>query len=200
MRVVAWLSAAYFALALSTGHAHAGTWCDFFQSHCHAPRFWKPACPPSGPCWGYYPTCWRPWPADCPACPPLFTEGSPYALEPRLAPSGGAELLPPNDLPVRQDEMPDGGSRLRPIDVDPGASESPSDPPPQTPPQGALRPLSVGDESAGLGDLRAGGAVQISDEREVELGPRARHRARPRPASSRIAPPPAPGTRRQYVE
>jgi hypothetical protein len=38
-------------------------------------------------CFGYYPTCWRPWPLECPPCPP-------FALEP-----AGAEIIKPPHLP-----------------------------------------------------------------------------------------------------
>lgn len=109
-------------------------------------------------------------------------------------------MLPRQDGPDAG-ELPNGHSPLRPLEAEPEASESPSDPPPRTPPQqGALRPLPDWEESAGLGDLRVGGVVQVSDEREVEAEPRVRRRASGRPVNSRIPPPQVPGTRRQYVE
>lgn len=41
------------------------------QRHCPPPPETpeKPAGFPCGPCAGYFPTCWRPWPDVCPSCP-----------------------------------------------------------------------------------------------------------------------------------
>jgi hypothetical protein len=56
------------------------------------------------PCFGYYPTCWRPWPIDCPPCPP------PYGVEPHV--EWGKPPVPPVEpmqpmLPRLPDELPD---------------------------------------------------------------------------------------------
>ncbi|HJT36248.1 MAG TPA: hypothetical protein VJ783_29775, partial [Pirellulales bacterium] len=54
---------------------------------------------PSGLCAGYYPTCWRLWPAECPSCP---VEPAPVAVSgpgvPAVTPSDSVpEYLVPED-------------------------------------------------------------------------------------------------------
>jgi hypothetical protein len=52
----------------------------------------------TGPCFGYYPTCWRPWPCECPPCPS-------YALPPEFNPAEfrrppAETLVPAESAPV----------------------------------------------------------------------------------------------------
>lgn len=65
----------------------------------------RPACYPCGPCAGYFPTCWRIWPAECPNCP-VYAGEEVIIADPAgegLAPAGvpappptGDEIIPPN--------------------------------------------------------------------------------------------------------
>jgi hypothetical protein len=89
----------------------------------------KPACYPCGPCAGYFPTCWKRWPAECPGCPVWGGDevivGAP-AIE-RLGPEG----VP---TPPKVDEMmpSTGGDGLGPLPLSP-ADEGESVPTPPLP-------------------------------------------------------------------
>lgn len=83
-------------------------------------------------CFGYYPTCWRPWPLECPPCPPFALE--PFAdemLKPPLVPQ---PLLPPDVSP-----MPD-GLLLPPTVQPPLPPNGPLPPSGLLPPGGAVPP------------------------------------------------------------
>lgn len=50
---------------------------------------------PTGLCGGYYPTCWRMWPAECPACP-VSADGMPiHEAAPSFQPPVEGELIAP---------------------------------------------------------------------------------------------------------
>jgi hypothetical protein len=58
---------------------------------------------PSVPCYGFYSTCWRPWPGECPTCP------SPFApplcehldlLDSEVLPERPPAIGPPSTLPA----------------------------------------------------------------------------------------------------
>ncbi len=83
---------------------------------------------PTGLCGGYYPTCWRLWPADCPTCP----------VEPAIAPlvqppiePDGEFVLPPAPMAENQpgkntDKNFGQVSHRRPRSVSSGQSDAPS--------------------------------------------------------------------------
>ena len=93
------------------------------QRHCPPPPETpeKPAGFPCGPCAGYFPTCWRPWPDVCPSCPvfgleePTPTEmpaesvplppsiGEPPTSEGALE-SPEMEVPPPESEPTKSNE------------------------------------------------------------------------------------------------
>ena len=81
-------STAYLILCGLLAAAMAGCACSC--PHC-APTSclgWQANCGPANPCYGFFPTCWRDWPSDCPPCPS-------FAM-----PTGtGAESIPTPDLP-----------------------------------------------------------------------------------------------------
>ena len=62
----------------------------------------KPVGFPCGPCAGYYPTCWRPWPDVCPSCP-VF----------------GLEEPTPTELPMETVPVPPSSSEI----TTPGAAQ-----------------------------------------------------------------------------
>jgi hypothetical protein len=70
---------------------------------CAAHKSGECFCAPSGSGFGYYSTCWRPWPAECPPCPSFAILGTPREeiLSDRplhqevLAPIENAPLPPP---------------------------------------------------------------------------------------------------------
>jgi hypothetical protein len=87
-------------------------------------------------CFGYYPTCWRPWPLECPPCPPFALEPTgaeimkpPHFHGPQVPPDFGTTpdsiVVPPQDIAppalpngsiprARPDEpMQDGGASSR---------------------------------------------------------------------------------------
>jgi len=73
--------------------------CACYHAHCFAddhPWVGSPSV-----CFGYYPTCWRPWPAECPPCPPFTlvlppdVESVPPQAESNSgAPAGTGDVLP----------------------------------------------------------------------------------------------------------
>lgn len=87
------------AFATGSGCAH--------PSYCGSE---KPVCYPSGPCSGFFPTCWRRWPDECAACPvevPRKPEQPSAAeeTEPLFSPPGTREernelLMPGADSPT----------------------------------------------------------------------------------------------------
>lgn len=83
---------------------------------------------PRGVCAGYYPTCWRLWPSECPTCP--------LASEQPATPTSAPLPMPGESLPVgptREETMP---VPPRPLD---GAAPTgaPQLPPAESPPTGA---------------------------------------------------------------
>jgi hypothetical protein len=50
-------------------------------------------------CFGYHSTCWRPWPEECPPCPP-------YTLTPELAESVAPPMPQATPLPPPGSELP----------------------------------------------------------------------------------------------
>ena len=92
------------------------TWLAFLAAAgCHAPPAIKSTycvCTPNGPCGGYYSTCWREWPLECPSCPPM-TEAV------NVAPSEAApgEAVPPPSPPQLQ-EFPDDLPPATPDEMD----------------------------------------------------------------------------------
>lgn len=84
----------------------------------HPPEHHPPAKPvgyPCGPCAGYFPTCWRPWPDVCPSCP-VFGIEEPTPTEPPM------EGIP---LPPANGEMtnPEGAPEFSPSDANPAPVE-----------------------------------------------------------------------------
>ncbi|MHB1033365.1 MAG: hypothetical protein ACYC35_14360 [Pirellulales bacterium] len=64
--------------------AIAGLFCHDLCKKC-GHRLTNCACYPETMPWGYYPTCWRPWPGEwqaCPYCPPACPPGQDRMLEP----------------------------------------------------------------------------------------------------------------------
>jgi hypothetical protein len=98
-----WLGAAPACPAGDCGH------CPPPYVHCQEqpPRIkFKCVCPKPvcAPCdqefWGYYPTCWRRWPAPYANCPdrnPPWVGAPPGALPSAVLPSPGAQTMPPAD-------------------------------------------------------------------------------------------------------
>ncbi len=130
MRLLGWLrvraSGCNAAMAAALTCIILTTGCS--ARHCHpAPQ--KPACYPSGPCAGYFPTCWRMWPEECPSCPvygldevalpgqPMETVPLPPTGVEVIGPSRGAQpeeapMLPPGDAAPGQGKPGDRGPRL----------------------------------------------------------------------------------------
>ncbi len=67
------------------------------------------------PCFGYHSTCWRPWPAECIACPSPFTPMEVPSGEPVPTPTPG---LAPMPLPTPDAAPP--MPALPPTDAPPG--------------------------------------------------------------------------------
>ena len=88
---------------------------------------------PRGMCAGYYPTCWRLWPSECPTCP-LASEHPGAPTVPTAPLPVGGESLPV--APSREETMP-----VPPVPLDgiPPAG-SPQLPPVESPPFGAVEP------------------------------------------------------------
>ena len=75
----------------------------------------KPVGYPCGPCAGYYPTCWRPWPDVCPSCPVFgLEEPTPTELPMEAVPA------PPTSGEITN---PDGAQGTPGLDALPGDSE-----------------------------------------------------------------------------
>ena len=110
-----------------------------------------------GPCHGYEPTCWRPWSANCPACPP---QGCLQCMTPQgmfmpQAMPGGIPVGMPIEMPVgpimTQPPTPAGVAPA--IDpITPPVSPSPSDTTP-------LKPTPVPLDIPSPSDLPPGGRV-----------------------------------------
>ena len=97
-----------------------------FASGCHVSDCYpsnKPTlcvCPPRGPCGGYFSTCWRQWPSECVACPPVMEASD---VMPPAPPAN--ETIPPPPRPI---EMPyDGPATLPPEPASPSNDASPPD-------------------------------------------------------------------------
>lgn len=82
-------------------HAEARAW-DWMDRHCKKPCCHNRICPTilNCECFGYYPTCWRPWPGGCTRCPTPAVPGTP-ALVFEKAPA--ASLNPPQVSPATPD-------------------------------------------------------------------------------------------------
>lgn len=84
------------------------------QRHCPPPPETpeKPAGFPCGPCAGYFPTCWRPWPDVCPSCPVFGLEEPAPAEAPvesvPLPPTFGEPTVPEGSLESPESEVPPG--------------------------------------------------------------------------------------------
>jgi len=98
----------------------------------HPPTHHRPDKPvgyPCGPCAGYFPTCWRPWPDVCPSCP-VFGIDEPTPTEPPMEsvplPPKAGDTVNPDGAP----KMPE--MEFSPSDAEPGAAEraNPDEPPP----------------------------------------------------------------------
>jgi len=92
-------------------------------------------------CFGFYSTCWRPWPEECPSCPsfalPQAAEQvlpGPAAPAPAQPMAPMPELTPPQPMPQPSPPMP------------PAAPPMPM-PEPAQPPAGAAYELPPGDEA-----------------------------------------------------
>lgn len=74
---------------------------------CHTPamRPTKCVCTPNGPCGGFFPTCWRQWPAECAMCPPM-TEANVVSPAEAVGPESETVLPPPPQLRELPGEMP----------------------------------------------------------------------------------------------
>jgi hypothetical protein len=79
-------------VALPMLAAAAGCTCD--KDPCFGDGYQWPASPM---CYGYNPTCWRPWPCECPPCPSFAL---PPELPPAAAPIKPEETAPPLVPPV----------------------------------------------------------------------------------------------------
>lgn len=93
----------------------------------------KPAGFPCGPCAGYFPTCWRPWPDVCPSCPvfgleepaPTEVPAESVPLPPTMGEpsnSEGALESPEMEVPPAESE-PAGPNQAQP-DESPGNDQS----------------------------------------------------------------------------
>lgn len=84
------------------------------QPHCPPPPETpeKPAGFPCGPCAGYFPTCWRPWPDVCPSCPVFgLEEPKPTEMPAEsvpLPPTLGEPSTPGGTLESPEMEVPPG--------------------------------------------------------------------------------------------
>lgn len=117
------------------------------QRHCPPPPETpeKPAGFPCGPCAGYFPTCWRPWPDVCPSCPvfgleepaPTEVPAESVPLPPTIGePSNSAGALESPEM-----EVPPGASEpARPNQAQP--DESPDDDQARAPAPQLGRPTS----------------------------------------------------------
>jgi len=134
---------------------------------CHAlarPPALRPtrcACAPHGPCGGYFSTCWRQWPSECVACPPVMEASeSPAPLGPTPA-EQPETVLPPAPMP---DEMPYAPTPDETPSVPPAAPAN--EPPPD---ESRLRP---GRDAVSQIDP---GARQAADPRSsTDIGPSGR--------------------------
>ena len=94
----------------------------------------KPVGYPCGPCAGYFPTCWRPWPDVCPSCP-VFGVDEPTPTEMPM------ETVP---LPPAAGEMtsPEGAPETPEMEIPPADAE------PAAPERGALEDPPGGEQSS----------------------------------------------------
>jgi hypothetical protein len=99
---IGWVLVAAWAMASSAGCVSNGA----FVAHHHGGHHHGADCVmPDWICYGYHPTCWRPWPPECPNCPPytLLEPGAEILKEPVApiipAPAGEASPLPSPPLP-----------------------------------------------------------------------------------------------------
>lgn len=70
-------------------------------------------CVPNGPCGGFFSTCWRQWPAECPSCPPTL-EGP--VAPPVETPLDESVPPPPPNLRDVPDELPAAPPDIMPSD------------------------------------------------------------------------------------
>lgn len=80
------------------------------------------------PCYGYHPTCWRPWPECCMPCPPPPQALIPSSEQPTPAPMGLPEMPPVNAAPPAV-PLPSPVSPS-PSDVEPNSEKIPAPPKP----------------------------------------------------------------------
>lgn len=111
-------------VAFSGGCSHG----HYGMTNC--PPIATPVCYPQGMCSGYFPTCWRRWPDECPGCPvdvPLRAEPQqkPEEAEPLFSPPGrqqeDSDLLMPsehNAAPPNEGVPPDSSRRSEPSEPD----------------------------------------------------------------------------------
>jgi hypothetical protein len=134
------VAAAALPLAAMTGcagyHNHSGlpTSCEWCAGGYDTPL-----------CFGYHSTCWRPWPEECPTCPPFtlpppaeqVLPGAPMAEPPTVEPAPPTpqpEAAPPQPL---LPPMPAPATNLPPANPGPMPPPAPRlEPPPAAPPAG----------------------------------------------------------------
>lgn len=119
---------------------------------------------PSGLCAGYYPTCWRVWPAECPSCP--------VEPAPAVVPGLGAPPLAPGEAVPN---APLGDSYLDPEGVPTAPAPAAQ---PQTPPLPAVPPTP---RAAGrrLQPIRSRPVPRIDDSTSAGPPPRPLAQAAP---------------------
>jgi hypothetical protein len=98
MSVSNFLSIGWSLLAAGVLAGAAGCVSDdpFLAHHHHGHRHGAACITPDWICYGYHPTCWRPWPPECPNCPPytLLVQPETEMLKAPVAPLPGGNVLP----------------------------------------------------------------------------------------------------------
>lgn len=163
---------------------------------------------PTGFCGGYYPTCWRMWPADCPTCPPEpeIVPSMPAPIDGERAPVEGELVLPPSqsaaNRPVRTPAKDRGlvsHRRPRPATNNQDHTSAPKPAPSRTPasPMGerkpqapaAGRPVNRQASAGNVINLLSGTAPAQPSAVPIPASPAAGSQGHERPAASD-----APGT------
>ena len=142
---------------IGCAHNHTGR-----AASCEIP----PECYDTPLCFGYYSTCWRPWPEECPNCPspsmpppteqvvpppPLTVEPLPPRPMPEIPEPGAQQPMQVTPMPAPMGPMP---APMGPLPMQPAPpTNSPQPPPNPNPPQpmpmpqpGADRQPSPGEE------------------------------------------------------
>ncbi|HEX7449285.1 MAG TPA: hypothetical protein VF306_17150 [Pirellulales bacterium] len=200
-RGIRWFASCLSGLTLVVG-------CSHVDHHGKCPPAGDCVGYPSGLCAGYYPTCWRLWPAECPSCPvepaavavpaaappplsaPIEVPEDGYLSPEQVSPTPEIEPRPAPPTTSAAPGSPRAGRRLQPIRsrpvprVDDSTSAGP-------PPRPIAQAAPHAEPAVGMTASEIPHATAVRVVAEVRSLPPVQEVPAVRPAATRVSPPPA---------